>query len=375
VSHEKEITIYDIAKLLGISASTVSRGLKDHPAVNINTRKLIADTAAQLGYRSNNFATSLRKQRTSTIGAIIHELHSEFVISALAGIEKITSAAGYDLIIGHSSESMAKEVANAHNLFNKRVDGLIASLAYDTTDLQHFEPFFRKKIPVVFFDRVAENTPAQNTPGQTTAAQTTAVQTPAKPSTAAEDSNTPANGIQVVIDNFKAAYNATTHLIQQKCTRIAHSTANLQRNVYSERLRGYRQALEDNNLPYNPEWIFVNDQTYEAIRDMVRRIVNMTPRPDALFLTNDFCAAVAIQVLKELGLRIPHDIAIVGFNNDTISQLMEPRITTIDYPGNEIGEVAAQCLIDLLHKPGQHNLHRRIIIDSKLIIRASTLRT
>ena len=340
VTQEKEITIYDIAKLLGISASTVSRGLKNHPAVNIKTRGRIAETAKKLGYRSNNFATSLRKQQTRTIGAIIHELHSEFVISALAGIEKITNAAGYDLIIGHSSETMVKEVANAHNLFNKRVDGLIASLAYDTTDLQHFEPFFRKKIPVVFFDRVEENN----------------------------------HGIQIVIDNFKAAYDATVHLIQQKCTRIAHSTANLQRNVYSERFNGYRQALQNYGLTYNLEWTFVNDQSREAIRDMAERIVHMNPRPDAIFFTNDFCAAVGIQVLKGMGLDIPGDLAVVGFNNDTISQLMEPQITTIDYPGNEIGEVAAKCLVDLLNTPAGQNLHQKIVIDSKLIIRGSSLR-
>lgn len=340
MAQEKEITIYDIARLLGISASTVSRGLKNHPGVNIKTRVRIAETAAKLGYRSNSFATSLRKQQTRTIGAIIHELHSEFVILALAGIEKITNNAGYDLIIGHSSETMAKEVANAHNLFNKRVDGVIASLAYDTTNLQHFEPFFRKKIPVVFFDRVEENN----------------------------------NGIQVVIDNFKAAYEATAHLIGQKCTRIAHSTANLQRNVYSQRLEGYRQALRDHGQTYNPDWTFVNDQSREAIREMAGNIVRMSPRPDAIFLTNDFCAAVCIQTFKQLGLRIPDDIAVVGFNNDTISQLMEPQITTIDYPGNEIGESAATHLIDLLNNPNDLTLHQKVVIDSKLIIRGSSRR-
>lgn len=340
MAQEKEITIYDIARLLGISASTVSRGLKNHPGVNIKTRVRIAETAAKLGYRSNSFATSLRKQQTRTIGAIIHELHSEFVILALAGIEKITNNAGYDLIIGHSSETMAKEVANAHNLFNKRVDGVIASLAYDTTNLQHFEPFFRKKIPVVFFDRVEENS----------------------------------NGIHIVIDNFKAAYEATTHLIGQKCTRIAHSTANLQRNVYSQRLAGYRQALRDHGQTYNPDWTFVNDQSREAIREMAGNIVRMSPRPDAIFLTNDFCAAVCIQTFKQLGLRIPDDIAVVGFNNDTISQLIEPQITTIDYPGNEIGESAATHLIDLLSNPNDPTLHQKVVIDSKLIIRGSSRR-
>ena len=340
MAQEKEITICDIARLLGISASTVSRGLKNHPGVNIKTRVRIAETAAKLGYRSNSFATSLRKQQTRTIGAIIHELHSEFVILALAGIEKITNNAGYDLIIGHSSETMVKEVANAHNLFNKRVDGVIASLAYDTTNLQHFEPFFRKKIPVVFFDRVEENN----------------------------------DGIQVVIDNFKAAYEATAHLIGQKCTRIAHSTANLQRNVYSQRLEGYRQALRDHGQTYNPDWTFVNDQSREAIREMAGNIVRMSPRPDAIFLTNDFCAAVCIQTFKQLGLRIPDDIAVVGFNNDTISQLMEPQITTIDYPGNEIGESAATHLIDLLNNPNDPTLHQKVVIDSKLIIRGSSRR-
>lgn len=173
----------------------------------------------------------------------------------------------------------------------------------------------------------------------------------------------------------KAAHDATVHLIQQNCTRIAHSTANLQRNVYSERLKGYRQALLNYGLPYYSEFTFVNDQSRESIRAMVQQIARMDPRPDAIFLTNDFCPAVCIQVLREFGLRIPEDIAVVGFNNDTISQLMEPQITTINYPGNEIAQVAAKCLIDQLDKPSGTNLHRRIVIGSQLIIRTSTLRT
>src|SRR6185295_13372889 len=133
-----------------------SRGLKDHPAINIKTRKKITDMAKEMGYRSNNFASNLRRQKTNTIGIIVHELKSQFISSVLAGIEKITAEAGYDLIIGHSSEAYRKEAANAHNLFHKRVDGLIASLAFDTKDMDHFEPFVQKNIPVVFFDRVDE---------------------------------------------------------------------------------------------------------------------------------------------------------------------------------------------------------------------------
>ena len=138
MSREKEITIYDIARQLDLSAATVSRGLKDHPAINKHTKKKIADLASKLGYRSNNFASNLRKQRTNTIGVIVHELKSQFITSVLAGIEKVTTEANYDLIIAHSSETFKKESANALNLFHKRVDGVIASLAFDTEDLSHF---------------------------------------------------------------------------------------------------------------------------------------------------------------------------------------------------------------------------------------------
>src|SRR6187397_420346 len=138
---KKEVTIYDIALKLDLSSATVSRALKNHPAINKNTKKKIQDAAKELGYRHNTFASNLRKQKTNTIGIIVHELNSNFITSVLAGVEKITTEAGYDLIIAHSSESYTKEAANAKNLFHKRVDGLIASLSFDTTNLDHFHPF------------------------------------------------------------------------------------------------------------------------------------------------------------------------------------------------------------------------------------------
>src|SRR5204863_7723504 len=140
-----------------LSIATVSRGLNDDPVVSKKTRKKIFDLAEELGYRSNHFARNLRQQTTNTIGIIIHELNSNFITAVLAGIEKVTTEAGYDLIIAHSSESYAKEAANAKNLFHKRVDGLIVSLSFSTTNLDHFQPFIDKGIPVIFFDRVEEN--------------------------------------------------------------------------------------------------------------------------------------------------------------------------------------------------------------------------
>src|ERR1700753_584261 len=271
---KKDITIYDIAKQLGLSPATVSRGLKDHPAINIKTRKRIMDTAKEMGYRSNSFASNLRMQKTNTIGIIIHELRSQFISNVLARIEKVTTEAGYDLIIGHSSETYRKEAANAHNLFHKRVDGLIASLAFDTTEMDHFDPFVQKGIPIVFFDRV-EDFPY---------------------------------GTRVVIDNDKVGYEATAHLAAQGCRRIAHITANLARNVYAGRLKGYQQALSDYGLPYDNNLVFVNDLSEAAAIRTARQMLTMKNRPDGVFITNDFFAALFLQTGEENGLRVPEDI-------------------------------------------------------------------
>lgn len=336
---KKDITIYDIAKVLGLSPATVSRGLKDHPAINIKTRKRIMDAAKEMGYRSNSFASNLRMQKTHTIGIIVHELKSQFISSVLAGIEKITTEAGYDLIIGHSSETYRKEASNAHNLFHKRVDGLIASLAFDTREMDHFDPYVQKGIPIVFFDRV-EDFPY---------------------------------GTRVIIDNQKAGFEATAHLAAQGCRRIAHITANLGRNVYAGRLKGYQQALADYGLPFDPSLLIVNDLSEAAAIRSARQILNMEFRPDGVFTTNDFFAALFLQTLKEEGLRVPEDIAIVGFNNDAISKIIHPKLTTINYPGEEMGEQAARSLLEQMSGLSSARSTDTIIIRSELIIRESSL--
>lgn len=337
----KEITIYDIAKQLNISPATVSRGLQDHPLVNKKTKKKINDLAEQIGYRTNHFASSLRKQQTKTIGIIVHELNSSFITSVLAGIEKITAQAGYDIIITHSSESFSKEIANAKNLLYKRVDGLIVSLAADTENLDHFQPFFEKDVPVLFFDRVEQD-------GEKTV---------------------------VVIDNVKCGYMATQHLIEQGCKRIAHVTFSLNRNVYAERLRGYKQALMENKRPFDEDLLIVEDLNKEGGIAAANRILAMKPRPDGVFITNDFVAAVCMRTLMQNGVSIPRDIAIVGFNNDVIGELIEPALTTINYPGEDMGEIAARNLIN--HLKGTGNLHQTntIVIKSNLIVRSSSLRS
>ncbi|AKD02268.1 LacI family DNA-binding transcriptional regulator [Pontibacter korlensis] len=337
---DKEITIYDIARKLSISPTTVSRGLNNHPAVNKNTKQKIFDAANQMGYRSNTFASKLRKQRTNTIGVIVPRLDSSFQSSVMAGMEKVANEAGYNLIISQSLETADKEVANARTMFENRVDGLLVSLAYDTENIDHFEPFFSKGIPLLFYDRVPENKKCTS----------------------------------IVINNIQAAHNATSHLIEQGCKRIVHISGNLKINVYKDRLKGYKYALMDANIPIKEDYIIETSLSEQAGIDAAKQILQMNPRPDGIFVANDNCAVTCIKTLKQEGVRIPDDIAIVGFNNDSITRVIDPNLTSIDYPGYEMGEIAVRSLINYLDGVSDVSITNTITLDSELVVRESSLR-
>ncbi len=335
----KEITIYDVANALNISPSTVSRGLKDHPYISKETKKKIISKALEMGYQRNKFASNLRLKHTNTIGVVVPRLNSYFMATVLSGIEKITSQHGYGLIISQSQESWEKEISCISTLFNSRVDGLLVSLAFDTKDLSHFEILFNKDIPVIFFDRVDES-----------------------------------NGCTgIIIDNFKAGYEATSHLIEQGCRRIVHIGGNLLRNVYSERFRGFKQAIADNEIEFNRNSVLLGDMSERYGIESARHIMKMKPLPDGIFASNDTSAISAIVEFKNAGLKIPEEIAVVGFNNEPISHVIQPNLTTINYPAWEIGKIAATSLIDRLNNSYSEKLGI-ITLKHELICRQSSLK-
>jgi len=340
MSQEKEITIYDIARQLNISAATVSRGLKDHSAINKSTRKKIQDLARQLGYRSNTFASNLRKKNTNTLGVIVPRLSSYFMSHVIAGMEHIATAEGYNLIISQSSETLTKEVANADTMFNSRVDGLMVSLSYETRNIDHFEPFIKKGIPVIFFDRVKEHDKCMS----------------------------------IVIDNYKSAYNVTKHLLEQGCRRIMHIGGNTISQVYAERLRGYKKALTDYKIAADPKLIITKNLSEDAGIEAAEYILKMKHRPDAVFSANDACAVYCMRTLKQAGLLIPDDIAFVGFNNDPMSKVAEPNLSTVNYPGYAMGEAAATQMINHLNGISTITSTNIIVLRSELIIRESSLK-
>lgn len=337
---EKDITIYDIAKELDLSPTTVSRALNDHPAVNSKTKERVFETANQMGYRSNMFASNLRSKRTHAIGVIVPRLNSTFMSSVIAGMEKVANDSGYNLIISQSLETVEKEVANANTMFNSRVDGLLVSLAYNTENIHHFEPFLKKDIPMLFYDRVFEHKKVTG----------------------------------VVIDNIQAGYKATQHLIEQGCKDIVHITGNLRRNVYADRLKGYKYALMDNNITFRKSNVIINNLSEEEGVQAAQQVLKMKSLPDGIFVANDSCAVSCMKALKQEGVAIPNDIAVVGFNNDPICRVIEPSLTTIDYPGYEMGEVAVRNLIHRMEGLYDTIITNTITLRSELVVRESSLK-
>ena len=338
---EKEVTIYDIAKILEISPATVSRALNDHPAINSKTKVLISAKATEMGYRSNTFASNLRRRNTNTLGVIVPRLNSHFMSAVLAGMEQEANESGYNLLISQSLESAKKEISNAKTMFNSRVDGLLASVAYDTETFDHFENFIKKGVPVLFFDRIIDHPKCSG----------------------------------VAIDNVLAGFEATSHLISQGCRRIMHVTGNLKRNVYSGRLKGFQNAILENGLKLDDEFVVITDLSQEAGRIVAQKISEMEFQPDGIFISNDLCAVTCMKTLKEKGYLIPDDIAVVGFNNDPVSQVMEPNLTTVYYPGQQMGEVAVRSLINRLKGTQSIDVSETIILRSELIIRGSSTKT
>jgi LacI family transcriptional regulator len=336
----KEVTIYDLAKKLNISPATVSRGLKDHPGISKKTKKKIFELVDKMGYRSNHFARNLRNQRTDTIGVIVPRLNSHFMSSVIAGMESMANAGEFNLIISQSSELAAKEALSARTMFNNRVDGLLVSLAYDTEALSHFDAFFKKGTPVIFFDRVMEHENCTN----------------------------------VLIDNRKAAYEGTEHLIQQGCKRIVHITAPPKQNVYRDRFQGYKEALQANGISFHEDDLIIGNLSQEAGTQAAALIATMDPLPDGIFVANDTCAIGCMLALKQAGFRIPEDMAVVGFNNDPVSVVIEPNLTTINYSGYEMGQVAARNLINHLNGSSPISNTNTIILRSQFIIRGSSLK-
>jgi LacI family transcriptional regulator len=339
-----QVTIKDIARELNISPSTVSRALKDHPDISVDTKKAVNALAEKLNYQPNIVALNLRQKKTNTIGVIIPEVVHFFFSTVISGIEDVAYQAGYNVILAQSNESYPREVAHVKALFNSRVDGMLLSLSRETTNFDHVESIISKGVPIVFYDRMY-NSPTSS---------------------------------KVIVDDYAGAKEATNHLISQGCKNIAHLVGAPNLIISIDRLRGYKDALKENKIEIDEKLIFAcNEGTFEEGKSVTEKFLKSPLKIDGLFANNDPMAMGAMMAMKEKGLKIPEDIAVIGFSNWFIGEMMEPSLSTIDQPGFEMGQEAARLLIrqiELKVKDQYEAVEEIKILKTRLIIRNSSLK-
>jgi len=331
-------TLKDIAKTLGISVSTVSRALRNHPAIKAETVELVKQTAAELEYFPDNVARNLQKKSTNTIGVIVPEIRHDFFSSAVDGIEDRAYQAGYTIIVTKSNEDYDREVLNSRSLVSHRVAGIIASVAQSTTDGQHFMAVQRRGVPVVLFDRVLEDLEVS----------------------------------KVIVDDYVGAYKSTKHLIECGYKRSAHLAGPDNLKIARERLRGYKAALSEAGIPIDDSLIVQVELDEEPGAEGLRKLLNLEPRPDAIFAVNDPVAVGAHKEIRSQGFKIPKDIGITGFSNNPITEMIEPPLTTVDQHGYQMGQAAADILLKEIESKATPTKPETRIVETKLIIRQSS---
>ncbi|MBL7873497.1 MAG: LacI family DNA-binding transcriptional regulator [Cyclobacteriaceae bacterium] len=339
-----QVTIKDIARELGISPSTVSRALKDHPDISVSTKKAVNELAEKLNYQPNIVALNLRQKKTNTIGVIIPEIVHFFFSTVISGIEDVAYTAGYNVILAQSNESYQREITDMKALFNSRVDGMLLSISRETINFDHIESIISKGVPIVFYDRM------YNSP----------------------------NSSKVIVDDYAGAKEAVNHLIQQGCKKIAHINGSPNLIISIDRFRGYTDALAENKIEHDEDLI-VNCQsgTFEEGKRATNKLLSQKNIPDAIFAGNDPMAMGAMMAIKEKGLKIPQDVAIVGFSNWFFGELMDPSLTTVDQPGFEMGQEAARLLIRQIEMKDKEDFDPQPetkILKTRLIIRNSSLK-
>ena len=335
-----QVTIHDIARILKISASTVSRALSDHPRISTGTKKRVRALAKKLHYQPNIIASNLRVGKTNTVGIVVPRINRNFFSNVIGGFEEIVSNAGYRMMITQTNEDYNKEVENIKALINARVDGIIISLSAETKDYSHLNLVQRNGIALIFFDRVPENIESS----------------------------------KVVIDDLDGAYNAVSHLISQGCKKIAHFAGPGHINIYSNRKKGYLNALKNSSINIEDNFIINNVLTKDKGFSTCKHLMNLKDKPDAIFAASDYSALGAMIYLKENNYKIPEDVAMVGFANEPFTGLIEPGLTSVDQHSNEIGIEVAKLFLDEVQHGEVGTICRDIIIKPDLIIRKSSLK-
>ncbi len=335
---EKPATIKDIARRLNISLSTVSRAMRNAPDVNADTRRAVQALSEEMSYQPNKLALSLKQRQTHNIGVIVPNL--DYVLATMVkGIDEVALEAGYTVMVCQSNESFGREMVNTRRLLDSLVDGFIISVSSETKVFDHLKKIQEKKMPMVVFDRV---TPFLKAPG-------------------------------VRIDNADGGFQATEHLIEQGYKRIAVLAGPKNLGVSNQRVDGYLAALKKYKIKPDPDLIIYCDFDQNYAYVATKELLQMKKRPDAIFTISDRMAIGAMLAIKEKGLKMPQDIGLVGFNNEPVTSLVTPDISSVEQPCFELGKMAAKLFIETMHN-NEDMTEVEVVLKTKLIIRESSLR-
>ncbi|WP_319468526.1 LacI family DNA-binding transcriptional regulator [uncultured Pseudodesulfovibrio sp.] len=335
-----QFTIKDLARKLGVSPSTVSRALSDHPDISTATKKRVVEAAEKYNYRPNQLAQSLQKQQSTTIGVIVPEIRHDFFSTAISGIEEVAYQSGYTIMVCQSDETLSREVLNTQALASHRVAGLIIAISTETTEYAHLDSLIRQGIPLVQFDRVVEELSTS----------------------------------KVVIDDYRAAYEAVTHLAESGYRRIGHLAGQEGISLNRNRYLGYRDALRDAGLAFEEKFHIHGGYREEDGRAGAEAYLALDELPEAILAINDPVAVGAFVRFKQAGVRIPDEVALVGFSDTPAAALIEPALTTVFQPAFEMGRTAAKLLLRQFDAEEKSFEPETVILDTELRVRGSSRR-
>jgi LacI family transcriptional regulator len=339
----KETTLKEIAETLGISITTVSKALKNYSDVSEKTRKAVIALAEELNYTPNSFAVNLRTKESKTIGLIIPEVVHHFFSNVINGIIAEAEKNGYLVIILQSNESLELEKKQVELLINKRVDGIIMSLSNESNNDFHIKEILRKEIPFVQFDKISKLIPSS----------------------------------KVIINDQKAAMEAVQHLIDKGCKKIAHIRGPENPQNAIDRFLGYKKALEKNGIQYDSKLVYTcKNVTFEEGLEFAKQIIEEHPDVDGIFVITDLVAVGVLAYFNEKGIQVPNQIAVIGFSNWFMSQVITPKLSTVDQPSYEMGVAAFSLLLEemICHKEGKVFHPRTIELETSIIERDSSLK-
>ncbi len=339
---ERPVTIKDIARRFRCSPSTVSRALNDHPAINEDTRKNIQEYAREVGYQRNELSISLLNKKSDTLGVVVPTVSAYYESAMMEGLHSVLQPLGYTLNICVTNESYMLEKEHINKLLSNRVEGIFLSVSqetYDSGHYKHLEAVISRKIPLIFIDREYEGITAD----------------------------------RVMVDDYHGAYSAVEHLVQMGCKRIAHLRGPQGLTVSELRLRGYLDCLAANNMQIDEDLIMGTNFKVESAIVPTIRLFGLSDRPDGIFGVNDQVTIGAMRVAIDKGLKIPQDVAFVGFDNSPIAAYISPSLTTVSRPGRKIGEEASRLFLgQALRNPDSKP--ENLVLPSELVIRESSLR-